>query len=71
MHLRSILEHVDSEKIRYVETRLKLESLVLVLGFCSFMLFFIVLQISCLRFIFLINQDLINVIRAEAQKLNS
>ncbi|GAB1606840.1 microspherule protein 1-like [Argonauta hians] len=28
-----------------------------------------VVEISCLRFIFLINQDLVNVIRAEAQKM--
>ncbi|XP_041374651.1 microspherule protein 1-like [Gigantopelta aegis] len=30
-----------------------------------------VVEISCLRFIFLINQDIINVIRAEAQKLTA
>ncbi|XP_060067337.1 microspherule protein 1-like [Ylistrum balloti] len=30
-----------------------------------------VVEISCLRFIFLINQDLINVIRTESQKLTS
>lgn len=30
-----------------------------------------VVEISCLRFIFLINQDLINVIRAESQKTNT
>jgi microspherule protein 1 len=28
-----------------------------------------VVEISCLRFIFLVNQDLINIIRAEASKL--